>query len=515
MTSPTPHHNLGQDTTRPWPGGANSSLSPRTFANKYPISDPGDLSSPRESPTDQMFGTSEAYELVLEAKEESSPAGSMLSTPNCKPERRLPSPLSTSPSASVRSSHLFHSNHSSFASDQRFKIRNTDTGEEIDLRDENQTDFAQQLAQVLSSSQQDLQEYWYLLSSTIKRRNNEALWEAIKGGNERECRELLKWEKWGELTAQVSAKGLDEWTALHLAASCGYSNVCEYLFQLPGIDLNLRTVNQRTPLHIAAISGQLRACELLLGHRADANAVDSEGLTALHHASALGLLSIVQCLLAAGANVALRTHMEKTCFELAGSAEVAEVIQKHCQLHGISTHVDSYGRTRLGGVLRHNSREDMIAKMLYKAANRTDPQALRGCFERGPVMANRSRNGSINSQPQSPMGKSVASSSGLIEISYQDFTPICVLGKGSFGEVFLVTKIDTGRQYAMKLLRKDKILGQHLLKYAMAERNIQATIRHPFIVRLRYAFQTPHFLALLLDFCPCGTLGDLLSHERK
>jgi len=457
-----------------------------------------------------MFGSSEAFELVLEDKEVSSPAESQLSTPNCKQERRLPSPLSTSPSASVRSSHLFHSNLSSIATDQRFKIRNTDTGEEIDLRDENQTDFAQQLAQVLSSSQQDVQEYWYHLSSQTKRRNNEALWEAVKRGNERECRDLLKSGKWGELTAQVSAKGLDNWTALHLAASCGHPSVCEYLFQLPDVDLNLRSVNQRTPLHIAAISGQLGACQLLLAHGADINAVDSEGLTALHHASALGLLSLVHCLLAAGANTTLHNHMQKTCYELAGSAEVAEAIQKHCQLQGIPLSADSYARTRLGGVLRHNSREDMITKLLYTAANRTDPQALRGYFERGPV--NRC---SFASPPKSPMGKSVASSSGLTEVSYQDFTPVCVLGKGSFGEVFLVTKTDSGRQYAMKLLRKDKILGQNLLKYAMAERNIQASIRHPFIVRLRYAFQTSHFLALLLDFCPCGTLGDLLSHERK
>lgn len=338
----------------------------------------------------------------------------------------------------------------------------------------------------------------------------------MKSGNERGCREVLNVEKLGELTAQVSAKGLDDWTALHLAASCGHMSICEYLFKLPGVDLNLRSINQRTPLHIAVISGQLHACQLLLVHGADVNAVDFEGLTALHHASALGILSIVHCLLAAGADVTIRNHIQKTCFELACSTEVAEAIQRHCNSHGIPTYTDSYARTRLGGVLRHNSREDMIAKILYKAANRADPQALRGCYERGAIIPmNRSRNGSINSSPKSQIGKSVASSSSITEMSYPELSPICAIGKGSFGEVYLVRHIDTGRLYAMKLLRKDKILGQNLLKYAMAERNIQTTIRHPFIVKLKYAFQTSRYLAMLLDFCPCGTLGDILSRERK
>lgn len=67
----------------------------------------------------------------------------------------------------------------------------------------------------------------------------------------------------------------------------------------------------------------------------------------------------------------------------------------------------------------------------------------------------------------------------------------------------------------MKLLKKERILGQNLLKYAMAERNIQTRIKHPFIVRMRYAFQTSTFLVMVLDFCPCGTLDDVLVSERK
>ena len=39
-----------------------------------------------------------------------------------------------------------------------------------------------------------------------------------------------------------------------------------------------------------------------------------------------------------------------------------------------------------------------------------------------------------------------------------DFLVKSVIGKGSFGKVFLVEKKDSGKVYAMKSLRKDVIL---------------------------------------------------------
>ena len=63
-----------------------------------------------------------------------------------------------------------------------------------------------------------------------------------------------------------------------------------------------------------------------------------------------------------------------------------------------------------------------------------------------------------------------------------------LLGKGTFGEVFLVEKKDSGIQYAMKVLEKKKVMGQNIVRYALTERNVLSLVEHPFIVRLNFAF---------------------------
>ena len=44
------------------------------------------------------------------------------------------------------------------------------------------------------------------------------------------------------------------------------------------------------------------------------------------------------------------------------------------------------------------------------------------------------------------------------EVSLKDFTIKSVIGRGSFGKVFLVQKNSDAKVYAMKSLRKDVIL---------------------------------------------------------
>ena len=106
-------------------------------------------------------------------------------------------------------------------------------------------------------------------------------------------------------------------------------------------------------------------------------------------------------------------------------------------------------------------------------------------------------------------------SSSKNKIGPDMFIPIQLLGKGSFGEVYLVKlKHQPYQKYAMKILHKDKIFANNLVRYATTERNVLSYFtNHPFIVNLNFAFQTNTKLFLVLDYCPGGDLGQLIHRE--
>ena len=81
--------------------------------------------------------------------------------------------------------------------------------------------------------------------------------------------------------------------------------------------------------------------------------------------------------------------------------------------------------------------------------------------------------------------------------------------------MYLVQKINTKEKFAMKVLRKERIMGQNLLKYAIAERNVLSLSNHPFIVKLNFAFQTSTKLFLILEYCPNGDLAKHLLFEKR
>ncbi|XP_020107996.1 serine/threonine-protein kinase AtPK2/AtPK19-like [Ananas comosus] len=91
-------------------------------------------------------------------------------------------------------------------------------------------------------------------------------------------------------------------------------------------------------------------------------------------------------------------------------------------------------------------------------------------------------------------------------VGLDDFEVMKLVGQGAFGKVFQVRKKGTSEIYAMKVMRKDKIKEKNHVEYMKAERDILTKVDHPFVVQLRYSFQTKYRLYLVLDFINGGHL---------
>ena len=86
-----------------------------------------------------------------------------------------------------------------------------------------------------------------------------------------------------------------------------------------------------------------------------------------------------------------------------------------------------------------------------------------------------------------------------------------MIGRGSFGKVFLVQKISNGKVYAMKSLRKDVILEYDQLEATLLEKKILIEADHQFLVGMEYVFQTEMKIFFVMKFVRGG---ELFMHLR-
>ncbi|KAI9466917.1 kinase-like protein [Lactarius psammicola] len=95
----------------------------------------------------------------------------------------------------------------------------------------------------------------------------------------------------------------------------------------------------------------------------------------------------------------------------------------------------------------------------------------------------------------------------------RDFEFLKLIGRGTFGRVFQVRKRDTKRIYAMKVLSKKEIIAKKEVAHTIGERKIlQRSLDSPFLVGLKFSFQTDTDLYLVTDF---KSGGELFWHLQK
>lgn len=90
-----------------------------------------------------------------------------------------------------------------------------------------------------------------------------------------------------------------------------------------------------------------------------------------------------------------------------------------------------------------------------------------------------------------------------------------MIGKGGFGKVWWIESKKTATKYALKEMKKVKIISKRSIHSVMNERNLLSTLSHPFIVNMNYAFQDRDNLYVVLDLLTGGDFRYHLGWKRK
>ena len=102
----------------------------------------------------------------------------------------------------------------------------------------------------------------------------------------------------------------------------------------------------------------------------------------------------------------------------------------------------------------------------------------------------------------------------ITKLTYSDFEPLKLLGRGSFGEVLLVRLKANQKLYAMKILDKLTLKQRKQEIHTRTERDLMVKINCPFIVNIKSAFQDESKLYIVSEFLQGGDLFFHL-HEKR
>ena len=108
-------------------------------------------------------------------------------------------------------------------------------------------------------------------------------------------------------------------------------------------------------------------------------------------------------------------------------------------------------------------------------------------------------------------------------LSLDSFSPICILGKGSYAHVLLVEAVgaschnETTKTFALKMLDKTDIEFSNSSSTVYKERDILLRLQDcDFVTRLHACFQGEQEISFLLNFCRLKAIviGSLLLLAR-
>ncbi|CAD8088941.1 unnamed protein product [Paramecium primaurelia] len=328
-----------------------------------------------------------------------------------------------------------------------------------------------------------------------------------------------------DLRASVTSRDLNGNTALHFAAKNGNIHLVQALLY-KDIQIDTQNEDKMTPLLLSAYYGKFETLQILVNLGANINHQDIHGNTSLHYACKYNFKSIVEFLLQKKHLILLQNHEQKYPNFYIEDTDIAQIF---------ADYLEQSNQKRTKEVIILNTQTETILKMFQ----RRNIKQIKNI-----IQTSKSQNNFDFTQESTPIIKQLQTKLQQLEqfktqlqafkkqttfsnkysescknlkeneeIQLSQFQILGLIGKGSFGQVYLIKR--QNQLYAMKVLDKIMILKHNLFRYAQTERNVLSVTSHPFIVKLRYAYQTSDKLIMILDYCPGGDMGQLLEDVKR
>lgn len=101
------------------------------------------------------------------------------------------------------------------------------------------------------------------------------------------------------------------------------------------------------------------------------------------------------------------------------------------------------------------------------------------------------------------------------QITFEDFNFLMVIGRGTFGKVFLAELKENKKLYAIKSIRKDILIQYEQVDNTILEKDIMFECDHPFLVGMEYLFQNDMRLYFVMPFVRGGELYKIFQAQKR
>ena len=202
-------------------------------------------------------------------------------------------------------------------------------------------------------------------------------------------------------------------------------------------------------------------------------------------------------------------HIEDSSEDVKGTAESTNIANIEAQTQGEESEKKEENSNKFGSssIRKVQSQSDMA----YPSELESNAQKV---MKPAPLKRVGSHNNGLGKVDDSAQPNSAATPSKS-RVSMEDFQKITSVGRGSYGEVFLVKKISNNKLYALKAIDKNFMKKERKEHQVYVEREVLLKLNHPNIIKLYSSFQDKNKLYFVLEYASGGEFSDYLRVQGK